>query len=180
MRPYYTSAGRQEQVEVICHHRGHRWTSASLNLQTLSALGELATVAPDQRNQQGCGPISRYVPPRRRDTTEEPSKVKLVSPFRNSHLVSAEKRNRRSDAVDSGKIIQMALEVESQPLLGSPANCNHYVPSSQNVQSLDERPILYIGPIYWCFVHTLRRNFDALSLQPVQILSGTRRTGHNP
>src|ERR1035437_3723464 len=79
--------------------------------------GQTVSVAPHQRNQLACAPVTGDVALWIGEAAQQPAEVEPVSPHRNIHLVAAEEGDGGADAVDGGPVCEMLLEIQAEALL---------------------------------------------------------------
>src|SRR3569833_603843 len=141
---------------------------------------ELGPVSPQKGYEVRSGEVSRDELPRRGDASEEPDQIELVSPVRDSDLISAEEGNGRSDAVNRRPVAEVALEIEAQPFLCASADGDYDLLRPQCVQFVDQGPIVDCAAIHRGVVDALRRYVDTLRPQPGQIFRRACGSSHNP
>jgi hypothetical protein len=123
------------------------------------------------------GRVSRWIG----DGAEEPTEIVSVGPDGDVDLVATEKGNGCADAVDGGTVVEVALEVEAEALLGTPADGHYDVLRTKAVQAFEQSRIRDCGAsVHGRYVHTVFWNVDSLLLQPRQIAFCARWAGHDP
>jgi hypothetical protein len=113
--------------------------------------------------------------------SEEPAEVVLVGPYGDVDLIAAEEGDGGADAVNGRAVGEVALEIETETLLGSAADGDDDVLGAEAVEEIEQRGIVDgCAAVHGCHVDVVFGDGDSLPCEPIQIAFGADGAGHDP